>query len=215
VRLTPQQLAFVSSQLRLHGERGRPYHWGRVQCNGSDAATRFIFHEPRLDSVDAVVANRLSGQPTLQGYAYTRWYNYWASCVQETVMCEQPGIEPWFDRFAKLTDLTIQGIAFDLKCCVLPYRFRALPQTGFDNPELLATWLYRNQSQEGRKHLGNRLFIVVFDHRHPEQSYQLKGDLEALRRALAKFAREFNPSNLLHIKVEGAEPLSAIIPVTR
>jgi len=37
-----------------------------------------------------------------------------------------------------------------------------------ENKKELIEWLYNNQSQQGRKHLENRLFICIFDTKNGE-----------------------------------------------
>ena len=49
-----------------------------------------------------------------------------------------------------------------------------------NNPAELIQWLYSNQSQEGRKHLKNRLFLVLVDKN--KEHWKLKAEISLLKK---------------------------------
>ncbi len=61
-------------------------------------------------------------------------------------------------------DIYINEIPYDVKLTVYPAKLKRsgeiLNLHNRDDKNTLIRWMYANQSQEGRKHLKNRMFIV-------------------------------------------------------
>lgn len=79
-----------------------------------------------------------------------------------------------------------------------------------NNKKELIEWLYENQSQEGRKHLKNRLFIVIFDNKNNEH-WKLKAEINLLKAAINNYVEHFSILNLTKINFGNEEILSDII----
>ena len=64
----------------------------------------------------------------------------------------------------------------------------------------LIKWLYRNQSQQQRKHLKNRLFIVLYSGNG--EHWKLKAEISWLKERIEKYMIGFNPNFLLKFQLE-------------
>ena len=79
------------------------------------------------------------------------------------------------------------------------------------NKKELIEWLYANQSQQKRKHLDNRLFIIVYAQNG--KHWKLKAEISWLKDIILNYANNFNEENLIRLKLKnnGEETLSDII----
>ena len=66
------------------------------------------------------------------------------------------------------------------------------------NKKELITWLYENQSQEGRKHLKNRLFIVLYDN-NTQQHWKMKAEIMLLKTNIDNYVVNFSKQNLVEL----------------
>ena len=74
----------------------------------------------------------------------------------------------------------------------------------------LIKWLYNNQSQEQRKHLKNRLFVVLYS--NDGEHWKLKSEIMWLKERIEKYMLGFNPNYLLKFNFEkDKETLSDVI----
>jgi len=74
----------------------------------------------------------------------------------------------------------------------------------------LIKWLYKHQSQQQRKHLKNRLFIVLYS--KDGEHWKLKSEIMWLKERIEKYMLGFNPNYLLKLNFEkDQETLSDII----
>ncbi len=96
----------------------------------------------------------------------------------------------------------MQDKGFDLKLSDLPRRYGRDLAYARAHPEDLARWLYENQSQEGRFHAANRLFVVLHDARDPERTWALRRDFERLERAIRAF---LDRPRLLQVEVSAGK----------
>jgi hypothetical protein len=96
-----------------------------------------------------------------------------------------------------LVDFTIKGISFDHKTSVFPKGFGKSISYAKDNPKELIEWLYENQSQEQRKHLKNRLFVVLFS--SDGEHWKLKSEILWLEKIILEYLRNFDENKLIKI----------------
>lgn len=204
------QVSLIETELK---ERCKyPYIWKRVQNNSFDRETNFIYD---FMSFDAVVEKinwkfrRRENKEDYFNYALNRWYNYHSAMAIEDIFCSLPDVIPAKNKRDKLVDFSIQGIRFDHKSSVFPKAFPASLEEARAHPEKLIHWLYKNQSQQGRKHLDNRLFIVFFNHHG--QHWKLKSELSWLKRLIESYMEGFDKAKLISLEVEGRKILSDVI----
>ena len=129
------------------------------QNNILDYKTKFIYDIKDYDSLIKVSHLLLSKDDDIN-YAIHRWVNLQISNACEELFCKY-GAKKVENKKDKEKDIYINDIPFDVK--VTNY-----PSTAYENFNLdseygkadLATWLYNNQSSEGRQHFKNRIFVV-------------------------------------------------------
>jgi len=117
------------------------------------------------------------------------------------------------NKFDKLIDFTINTTCFDHKTSVFPTGFNQTLAHAKNNPAELIQWLYLNQSQEGRKHLKNRLFIVLVEKNNDH--WKLKAEIKLLKSEIDKYVENFNSDNLIYLQLENNNIVSDLIWVEK
>lgn len=131
-----------------------------------DRITNFIY---RCNTYDEILSkcdlNKESwnNEVSIENYALHRWLNLQAHDMYIDWLVDNGAIK--CKAFDREKDFTLYGVNFDLKVT----RYPSYLQRKFDNAPLVSRelknktidWLYTNQSQGSRKHLSNKLFVVV------------------------------------------------------
>ncbi len=180
-----------------------PYIWGRKQNDFFDNATNFIYQIKSFDYVLKEIETRfklLDNYEDYFNYALNRWYNFWSAQCIEQIFCTLPGVAPALDEKDKLIDFTIHGVTFDHKTSVFPKGFPYKIEEAIKHTDELIKWLYKNQSKQKRRHLKNRLFIVLYsiDGEH----WKLKAELSWLKERIENYMLGFNPHFLMKFEFE-------------
>ena len=176
-----------------------PYRWGRKQSNMWDKETNFIY---TTYSCDALLRKTHALDPALRDYALNRWYNFWSAMAVEDIFTAHDNVVAHTNSYDKLVDFSIDGVAFDHKTTVFPKGF------GYDfayakaHPRKLIEWLYQNQSQEGRKHLKNRLFIVLYDNKTAAH-WKMKAEIMQFQKAIDSYVKQFSAQKLQQFSFDG------------
>ncbi|DAB37724.1 MAG: hypothetical protein A2023_00095 [Sulfuricurvum sp. GWF2_44_89] len=188
-----------------------PYNWGRKQSDLWDFNTNFIYTTYSFESL----LKQTAGFPqALRDYALNRWYNYWSAMAAEYIFASHENVEPNRNSFDKLVDFKINNIPFDHKTSVFPKGFNHPFSYSKEHTKELITWLYENQSQEGRKHLKNRLFIVMYDG-STLQHWKMKSEILQLKSAIDVYVDSFSAKNLCRLDFGSGEVLSDTIWITK
>ena len=211
-----KNLSDIETQLKNRWKY--PYKWLQKQNDQWDAYTNFIYTtqnwEDLIKEIAAVVEQYILNKEEAFYYAINRWYNFWSSVAVEGVFCSLPQVIPTKNNKDKLTDFSIQNIPFDHKTSVFPKGFGNDFAYAKANKEELLYWLYNNQSQQGRKHLANRLFIIVYD--KSGNHWKLKAEISLLQEAISNYVTTFEPDQLTKLNFSVInQPLSDIIWVTQ
>jgi len=205
------ELSQIETELKKRIEY--PYKWGRKQNDRFDNLTNFVYNEPIFKNVLSEIKTRFAGNKDLNdisNYALNRWYNFWSAFAVEKIFCTMPYVVPALDEKDRLVDFTIQGAKFDHKTSVFPKNFPYKINEAIKKTDELIKWLYRNQSQQQRKHLKNRLFIVLYssDGNH----WHLKAEITWLQAVIERYMLGFNPDYLLKFSFEpGVITISDVI----
>jgi len=176
-----------------------PYVWNRKQNDLFDKQTNFIY---KINSFDKVLKHVESDFKThsnyteLKNYALNRWFNFWSAKAVESLFCEHQSIEPHINYKDKFIDFYIQNIPFDHKTTVFPNGFGKSVPYAFQHKRELIEWLYENQSQQQRKHLKNRIFVVLVNYQEENQHWKLKAELLWLKEIISNYLAEFNNQKL-------------------
>lgn len=180
--------------------------WDRRQNNTWDKETQFIYQiqgwEELLDRVKGLSRDKTN-------YAVNRWFNFWSAVGVEEIFKRQPGVTPGPYKH-RLVDFAIRGITFDHKTTVFPAAYEPGALYAAAYPRHLAWWLYEHQSDEGRHHFGNRLFVVLYD--AGGQHWRLRAELGLIRERIEAYMAGFEPGRLIELKL-GPQEQAALTDV--
>lgn len=200
------EVAFIERELKKRIEAEPFAPWGRKQQNDWDRRTNFIYKTRTWDDFK----NKTSGfSSQLRKYALNRWFNFWSANGVENIFCSLPGVEANLNQYDRLVDFSINNIPFDHKTTVYPRRYNHPVTYAIRNPLTLVTWLYNNQSKQGRYHTANRLFIVLYDKNNDH--WRLRAELEKMRQAINDYVLNFDSNRLLRFSLNHQEIISDII----
>jgi hypothetical protein len=190
-----------------------PYKWGRKQNDEFDKLTNFVYRIPSFDELLNETESKFGEDKEHQNianYALNRWYNFWSAQAVERIFYSLPNVKPALDEKDRLVDFTIDGVTFDHKTSIFPKKFPHPINEAIKKTDELITWLYKNQSQQQRKHLKNRLFIVLYS--SDGEHWKLKAEISWLKERIEKYMQGFNPHYLLKFNLEkNQETLSDVI----
>ena len=172
-------------------------HWGR-QNNCFDKRSNFIY---RVETVDECLqeARELGID---ENYVLHRWYNFHTSTRCEELFVKHGAIKEQ-DPYNHDIDIYIDEIPYDVKLTVYPAKLERegilLDLNTREGKNSLIRWMYKNQSQEGRKHLKNRLFLVC----NAESDFEklaLKCEFDIIEEKIYNYFRyleEFEPNRII------------------
>lgn len=170
--------------------------WG-MQNNHSDKASGFIY---RMNSLDKCLSE-IRRTKVNKDYALHRWYNYITSTKCEYIFCEYGAVHEK-DRFNHDVDIYIDGIPFDVKLTVYP---KALSKNAYDlstreGKDDMIRWYYSHQSQENRKQILNRLYVVCEATSYNE-SLLMKCNFSLMRKYIKAFMESVKANGLNEITI--------------
>ncbi len=184
-----------------------PYKWGRKQTNIWDKKTNFIYKTYSVKRLMEIM-DTLNSQE--KNYALNRWFNFWSAMAVEHIFCSHQIVKPNTNSYDRLIDFSINAIPFDHKTSIFPKGFGKSYTYAKNNKKELIEWLYENQSQENRKHLKNRLYIVLFDAKNYKH-WELKAKISLLKIQIDNYIMNFNSKNLIHLTFNNETVVSDII----
>ena len=184
-----------------------PYNWGRKQSDEWDRKTKFIYHIQDFESLENQCKDF---DNELRNYAFNRWLNFWSAKAIEQIFTNYPNVRKEENQFSKTVDFYISEIPFDHKSSVFPKQFGQSLDYAIEHKKELIEWLYQNQSQQGRKHLENRLFIIFFDEKNGEH-WKLKTELSLIKEKIEDYMGNFSKDNLVSLNLDSREILSDVI----
>lgn len=188
-----------------------PYQWGRKQSDEWDHLTNFIYTTYSMQMLLKRTENLESG---VRDYAFNRWYNFWSAMAVEEIFASHRSVKPNRNSYDKLVDFTIEQIPFDHKTSIFPRGFNQTYAYAKAHEDELIEWLYLNQSQQGRKHLKNRLFIMLYDGK-TGQHWKMKAEILLLKSAIDGYVAHFSQNQLHRLDFGGGEIFSDMIWVTK
>lgn len=187
-----------------------PYRWGRKQSNSWDNSTNFIYQTYSFETLLKRTAN-LSAE--LKDYALNRWYNFWSAMAAEDIFSSHENIIANKNSYDKLVDFTINNIPFDHKTSIFPKGFNKPYEYAIENERELIQWLYNNQSQQKRKHLKNRLFIIMYDKNN--QHWKMKSEIMELKIKIDLYVESFSSKNLYEFDFGEGKVYSSILWIVK
>lgn len=199
-------------ELELKKRLQHPYQWGQKQNDQTDRLTDFVYHIFTFDALLKELEARFRNTPRaseLHQYALNRWYNFWSAKAVEQAFCSLPGVTATADGKDRLRDFSIGGTHFDHKTTIYPRGFNRDLEYGRAHPRELIEWLYKHQSQQRRKHLENRIFIVMYA--SDGQHWKLKAEINWLQTLIKEFVDGFSESTVHTFSFEHNTQTSAAI----
>ena len=175
------------------------YHWGRKQNNNIDTETNFIYKISSFEALLAEINTNFKDSlkyVELKNYALNRWFNFWSAKGVETIFCEFKNVVPHQNSKDKFIDFYIDSIPFDHKTTVFPAGFKKSIPYAIEHKRELIEWLYKNQSQQQRKHLKNRIFIVLVDFSEKKEHWKLKAEILWLQKVISSYLSTFTAEKL-------------------
>jgi hypothetical protein len=155
----------------------------KSQNNFLDKSSNFIYKCSTLDHCLAEINSR----GVDQDYSLHRWYNYMTSITCEYLFCEIGAIHEK-DIHNHDVDIYINGIPFDVKLTVYPAKLSKKPYdlTTREGKNSMIHWYYANQSQQSRKQIINRIYVVC-DGINSYDSLRLKSEFDLLKKKINAF----------------------------
>ncbi len=121
-----------------------------------------------------------------------------------------PNVKPALDEKDRLVDFTIDGVTFDHKTSIFPKNFPYPIDEAIKKTDELILWLYKHQSQQQRKHLKNRLFIVLYS--SDGEHWKLKAEISWLKERIEKYMQWIQSTLSTKISLEeNQETLADVI----
>ena len=176
------------------------------QNNLLDRKTKFVYDVDNFELLDRMCKTMLKNEDDRK-YAYHRWVNLNISNYCEELFCKY-GAEKVKNKKDKEKDIFIDNVPFDVK--VTNY-----PSTSYESFNLdidqgkkdLCIWLYNNQSNEGRQHFKNRLFVVCCGN-NMEEKWRNRTNLKLLDDHIRDFM-----SKPTYYSLEEFKTVCGLIPI--
>lgn len=174
-----------------------------MQNNNNDKETNFIY---TVDSLEECL-NEIERTSVNKEYALHRWYNYMTSIQCEYIFCEYGAVHEK-NQYNHDVDIYIDGVPFDVKLTVYPAKLSSRPydlSTRAGKNDMIR-WYYANQSQQSRKQMLNRLYVVC-DAPTSYENMVMKSNFDLMRQRISaymKYVREHGINELI-IKDGGKE----------
>lgn len=175
------------------------YNWGRKQTNKLDVETNFIYKISSFDAVLTEIETNFKNSLNfieLKNYALNRWFNFWSAKGVEAIFCEDENVQPHQNLKDKYIDFYLDSIPFDHKTTVFPAGFKKSIPYAIEHKRELIEWLYKNQSQQQRKHLKNRIFVVLIDFSGKKEHWKLKAEILWLQKIISTYLSTFTEDKL-------------------
>jgi hypothetical protein len=165
--------------------------WGRRQGDNWDRLSDFIYRVKTLKGLRRQARARAKAEglneTDFEAYALRRWYNFHTHQQVFEMICAHPSVRKEPDSRHPTVDFYLRDLPFDLKLSAFPRNYPHPLDEAIANPGDLINWQYRNQSQQRRYHVENRLFVVFHNRTHPNDTWQLRRDFVRLECLLSDF----------------------------
>lgn len=199
-------------EIELKKRTHLPYVWKGKQNDDKDQKTKFIY---RIKSFEALQQYIQLLEEDLKNYALNRWLNFWSAKAIEHIFTLNNHVIANINPYDKLIDFKINNIAFDHKTSVFPKGFQQTIEYAVNNKCQLIKWFYQNQSQEGRKHYKNRLFVVLYNRENSEEHWKLKAEIQLIKNHINNYLDSFSHANLTTLDMAENKVISDIIWVIK
>lgn len=171
-----------------------------MQNNSFDWSAHFIYRMNSLnDCMIEIERTRVD-----RDYVLHRWYNYMTLIYCEYIFCDYGAVHE-ADKFNHDVDIYIDGIPFDVKLTVYPAKLSSRPydlKTRAGKDEMIR-WYYANQSQQSRKQMLNRLYVVC-DANTSHENMVMKSNFDLMRHRISSYMNYIKKYGLNELVIEDA-----------
>ena len=162
----------------------KKFHWGVVQGQlDNKIQVRYVRKYFKYNELIRSVENSLYTQ--IRNYVVCSWYNYWTTVIIEDMISGHPNVIPTLKN-VKGVDLFFKNQPFDLKVTYLPDGYSEDIKYAIENPKDIMIWLYEHQGAQ-RFGADNRLFVILYDTKNPDESWKIKRDVKLIRSRIDEF----------------------------
>ena len=162
----------------------KKFHWGVVQGQlDNKIQVRYVRKYFKYNELIRSVENSLYTQ--IRNYVVCSWYNYWTTVIIEDMISGHPNVIPTLKN-VKGVDLFFKNQPFDLKITYLPDGYSEDIKYAIENPKDIIIWLYEHQGAQ-RFGADNRLFVILYDTKNPDESWKIKRDVKLIRSRIDEF----------------------------
>lgn len=170
-RISERRSLISDDDLKQELFKVKTFAWGIVQGQidrkiQSEYVRRIVRYNDLVNSVRSKLHDDITN------YVICSWFNHWTTVLIEEHISAHKSVIPTLKPI-KGTDIFFDGQPFDLKVTYLPRNYDSA--SAKKNPTELAVWMYENQGEQ-RFGDDNRLFVVLFDTKNPDSSWELKRD---------------------------------------
>lgn len=172
----------------------------KMQSDSFDKKTNFIY---RMESLDDCLTE-IEKNKVDKNYALHRWYNYMTSVYCEYIFCDYGAVHER-DKYNHNVDIYIDNVPFDVKLTVYPAKLSHRPydletRTGKDE---LIRWFYANQSQQSRRQMLNRLYVVC-DAPTAYENMMMKSNFKLMRERISAYMKSLKQNGINEIDIVDA-----------
>jgi len=158
------------------------FSWGVIQGQlDQKIQTKYVRKFNRYEELLKRVREELYDE--ISHYVICTWFNHWTTELIESHISLHPRVIPAL-KSVKGIDIFFAGQPFDLKVTYIPKGYDILKAK--EDPKGLAKWMYEHQGEQ-RFGAENRLFIILFDEKNPDDSWKLKRDFPFVFNAIDDF----------------------------
>lgn len=170
----------------------------KMQNNYNDKLSNFIYKMNSLE--ECLIEIERTG--VNKEYALHRWYNYMTSIRCEYIFCEYGAIHDQ-DKYNHDVDIYINGVPFDVKLTVYPAKLSHRPYdlSTREGKNALIKWYYANQSQQNRKQMLNRLYVVC-DAPSSYENMVMKSNFELMRERISAYMKRVQKEGINEIRIQ-------------
>lgn len=172
--------------------------WGMVQgAVDAHIQSNYVRKFFRFDDVVSAIRNSL--YTSIESYTLCTWYNHWSTVFLEDLICLNKNVVPIIKKI-KGVDIIWNEQPVDIKVTNLPKEWFKDGKTiddAINNPVSACEYLYTLQ---GAQRFGddNRLFVIIYDRKNPESSWQIKRNYSLIKRSVDDFFGRDLPLDPVH-----------------
>jgi hypothetical protein len=192
--MTPEQIEVELKKLTVMPP------WERKQSEEWESLSKFVYQLPTYERLQDMLGMQQKGS-AYEHYCIHKWFNTLSARALEELFCRHPRVRPNKSKYDKLIDFSIKTVPFDHKTSTFPQHYPHSQAYAEANPASLIEWLYEQQGKQGRFHLENRLFVVLYA--EDGEHWRLRSEIGLIESSIGAYLEGFKRNNLSMLLLEG------------